>query len=184
MQAVVVDRQERHRQLLTDRLAVAEADAVEHGAGIEQAAEGADQIKEGLGAEYTGVAAGLDRGVVEVGDGALGGFVDTAGDVELTCAVAQPYGSGAAGFAARLLGAGVEVEAGGGEALLAAGTGAVEINAFAAAFRQAVVGNRADSAVATEQLPFGVLQRVEQLQDAARFMQRLIQVRQGRCGQG
>ena len=75
-----------------------------------------------------------------MGDGALRRLFDAAGDVEVVGAVGQAHRTAAARFAARLLGAGVEVEAGGGEALLAAGAGAVEIDAFAAGVAHGGIG--------------------------------------------
>ena len=181
VEAVVVDREERHRQLVTERLAMAEAHPIQHRSGVEQAAEGPDQIKKSLRAEQAGVMAGVDRGVVEVGDGALGGFVDAAGHVEQGGAVGQPDGTTAAGFAARFLGPGIEIKAGGAQPLLTAGTIAVEVDPLAAALGQAVVGNRADRGVAREQIPLGVLERGQQAEDAHRLHQRLVEAFE-RCG--
>ena len=184
VQAVVVDGEEGHRQALADGVLLAEADPIEHRAGVEEVAEGADQVQEGLGTEDAGVAAGLHRGVVQVADGALGGLVDAAGNVEVRGAVGQANGTGAARFAATLLSSCVEVDAGGGQLLLAAGPLAVEVDALAAALRQAVVGHGADGLVATEQVLLSGLELLEQFENALGLVQRLIQGGQGRCRQG
>ena len=184
MEAVVGDREEGHRQLLTEGVAVAEAHPVEHGPAVEQAGEGTDQIEEGLGAEHAGVAACVDRGVVQVADGALGGLVDAAGKVEVVGSVGQAHGAGAAGLAARLLGLGIEIHAGGGEALHAAGASAVEVQALAAALGQAVVGHGADGRMALQQLALRIPQGLQQAEDRPAGAQRLIQLGQGGRGQG
>ena len=83
VKAVVVDREKRGRQLLAERLPAAEADPIKDGPGVKQAAEGPDQIEEGFRTKHAGVVAGVDGGVVEVGDGALGRLVNAAGNVEV-----------------------------------------------------------------------------------------------------
>jgi hypothetical protein len=160
MEAVVGDREEGHRQRLAEGLTLAQAHAVEHGAGIEQAGEGADQIQEGLRTEHAGVTPCFDRGVVQVADGALGRLFNAARQIEVVDPIGQAHGAGAAWFAAALFRLGVEIHAGGGEPLLAAGAGAVEINPLAAPLSQPVVGHGADGRMARQQLALGISQGV------------------------
>ena len=82
VEAVVVDGEKRCRQLFAERLLAAEAHPIEDGPGVKQAAEGANQIEEGFWTKHAGVMAGVDGGVVEVGDGALGRLVNASGNIE------------------------------------------------------------------------------------------------------
>ena len=83
VEAVVVDGEKRCRQLLAQRILAAQAHPIEDGPGVKQAAEGANQIQEGFRTKHAGVMAGVDGGVVQVGDGALGRLVNAAGNIEV-----------------------------------------------------------------------------------------------------
>merc|ERR1712023_256531 len=111
VKAVVIKREKRHRQLLTQAFAAAEADAIQNSPGAEHAAEGTDQGEKGFRGEAHPVGAGLNRLVGQMADGSLNRFIDASLYVQVMAAKGDANGTGTAGFATDFLGPGVQIEA-------------------------------------------------------------------------
>ena len=184
MQPVVLQVEKGHCQRLAKAFPVAQADAIEHGAGVEHAAESRDQIQKRLRTEHTGVATRADWRVVEVADGELGRLIDAAGQVERRGAIGQAHRAGAARLATLLFRPGIQVNARSALQLLTAGPVAVQVDVLTDPLGQAVVGHGANGLVAPQQLGLRIPQGFQQFEDAERFVQGLLQGLQGSGGQG
>ena len=82
MKAIVLKREERNRQLLTQAFTAAEADSIQNSSGIEDAAESTNQREKGLG-EANPVGAGLDRLIGQMAYRSLDCLIDASLDVQV-----------------------------------------------------------------------------------------------------
>ena len=133
-----------------------EAAVVEDALGVVEVGEGTHQAEERFRGEDDAVLAGFDFGVVEVGDGFLGGFFQATGNIEFFESQTHAVSPGAAGFLALLFRFAVEVDGGGRAGFVAARTGAIEIEAIDISLGEAVIGDADDRLVGGEEVFFHV----------------------------
>ena len=134
VQTIVVQIEKWHGELLAKRFLAAKADAIQNGSGIHHAAKGTEQVQERLRCETDQITTGIDWLVIEMADGAFGGFLNAATQIKISTAERHAYGPTAAWFSATFFGTGIQVEAGLRALHVAECPLAVEVNPFAIAF--------------------------------------------------
>ena len=176
MKTIIHEREEWHRQLLTEAFAAAEADPIQNSPGAEHAAEGTDQGEKGFRGEAHPVGAGLNRLVGQMVDSSLNCFIDASSPRAMRMA---PELRGL-----RPLSRPGTDKAGLGPFHGADGTVAVEVKTGGKGLGKPVVRNGLDGWVTVEKLSFCRSQLLEQRQDALAGLQGAIQIRQRSRRQG